>query len=109
MARDSAIGGKVAINHEQGKNLIGSFYPPKAVLYELPLLLTLSDKECRSGLAEMLKHGFIQDAHLLDELMQRTSIVKLNNSNFSDLLEQSLQVKQHLVELDEFEKGQRTF
>ena len=109
LAHDSAIGGKVAINHEQGKNLIGAFYPPKAVIYELPLLLTLSDKEWRSGLAEMLKHGFIQDTYLLDELMQRTSIIKLNNSNFSDLLERSLRVKQHLVEMDEFEKGQRAF
>lgn len=109
LAHDSAIGGKVAINHEQGKNLIGAFYPPQAVIYELPFLLTLSEKEWRSGLAEMLKHGFIQDADLLTQLMKRNSISDLITTDFSSILVQSLKVKQQIVEADEFEKGKRAF
>lgn len=109
LAHDSSIGGKVAINHELGKNLIGAFYPPKAVIYELPFLRTLSDKEWRSGLAEMVKHGFIADASLLQILMAYETLEELKSETFSDLLMQSLMVKKKVVEADEFEKGNRAF
>ena len=109
LAHDSSIGGKVAINHELGKNLVGAFYPPKAVIYELPFLATLSDKEWRSGLAEMVKHGFISDASLLQTLMSYQTIDELKSETFSDLLMQSLLVKKKIVEADEFEKGNRAF
>lgn len=109
LAHDSAIGGKVAINHEQGKNLIGAFYPPKAVVYELPFLSTLSPKEWRSGLGEMIKHGFIQDTDLLACLMQQHALDELITANFSSLLVQSLEVKRKIVQEDEFEKGRRAF
>ena len=109
LAHDSAIGGKVAINHELGKNLIGAFYPPKAVIYELPFLLTLSEKEWRSGLAEMVKHGFIADELLLQNLMSFKSLEPMYQDSFAELLLQSLLVKKSIVEADEFEKGKRAF
>ena len=109
LAHDSAIGGKVAINHELGKNLIGAFYPPKAVIYELPFLLTLSKKEWRSGLAEMVKHGFIADESLLQNLMSFKSLEPMYQDSFADVLLQSLLVKKNVVEADEFEKGKRAF
>lgn len=109
LAHDSAVGGKVAINHELGKNLIGAFYPPKAVIYELPFLSTLSDKEWRSGLAEMVKHGFISDESLLFTLMSFESLDFMQKESFAALLMQSLMVKKTVVESDEFEKGNRAF
>lgn len=109
LAHDSAIGGKVAINHELGKNLIGAFYPPRAVIYHLDFLKTLSDKEWRSGLAEMIKHGFIANESLLTKLMSYTSLEPLKQPDFSSTLIESLKVKQTIVEADEFEKGQRAF
>ena len=109
LAHDSAIGGKVAIHHALGKNLIGAFYPPKAVIYHLEFLNTLSKKEWRSGLGEMIKHGFIANEALLTDLMDYQSLDLLTHPSFSQLLIQSLKVKQIIVEADEFEKGQRAF
>ncbi|MGL4336880.1 MAG: 3-dehydroquinate synthase [Turicibacter sp.] len=109
LAHDSAIGGKVAINHELGKNLIGSFYPPQAVVYELIFLKTLADKEWRSGLGEMIKHGFIGNAHLLTSLLSLTSFDELRSESFEETLVTSLAVKQDLVEQDPFERGVRAY
>ena len=58
---DSAIGGKVAIDLKQGKNLIGSFYQPKFVFSDVETIKTLPDKEMKSGLAEVIKYGIILD------------------------------------------------
>ena len=103
LAHDSAIGGKVAINHELGKNLIGAFYQPKAVIYHLPFLKTLEMKQWRSGFGEMLKHGFIANESLLHRLLDVSTLP------FEDeeLLVESLAVKQAIVKQDEFEKGVR--
>src|SRR5699024_4380119 len=59
LAHDSSVGGKVAINHELGKNMIGSFYPPVAVLYDVDTIHTLPKHEIRSGYAELVKEAFI--------------------------------------------------
>src|SRR5690625_701844 len=61
LAHDSSVGGKVAINHELGKNLIGSFYPPKAVIYDVETLSSLTKKEVRSGYAELVKEALIRE------------------------------------------------
>lgn len=109
LAHDSAIGGKVAINHELGKNLIGAFYPPKAVVYDLRFLRTLSEKEWRCGLAEMVKHGFIANPSLLRQLLQIQSLDALLDETFAQLLIQSLMVKMEIVQMDEFEQGCRAY
>ena len=57
LAHDSAVGGKVAINHPAGKNMIGSFYQPEAVIYDTNFLVSLPINEKRSGFAEVIKHG----------------------------------------------------
>lgn len=61
LAHDSSVGGKVAINHEFGKNLIGNFYPPEAVIYDVDTLHSLSEREVRSGYAELIKEALIAD------------------------------------------------
>src|SRR5699024_1164638 len=65
LAHDSSVGGKVAINHELGKNMIGSFYPPVAVLYDVETIKTLPEHEVRSGFAELVKEAFIADTDFL--------------------------------------------
>src|SRR5256714_5118875 len=59
---DSSVGGKTAINHARGKNMIGAFHQPRAVLADMDALATLPARELRAGLAEVIKHGFIRDA-----------------------------------------------
>ena len=65
---DAAIGGKVAIDLPSGKNLVGAFYQPRAVLADVATLATLPSRELRSGFAEVIKHGFIRDEPMLDVL-----------------------------------------
>ena len=62
---DSAVGGKTAVNHPGGKNLIGAFHQPSAVLIDTDTLVTLPDRELRAGLAEIVKYGLIVDAGVL--------------------------------------------
>ena len=68
LAHDSAVGGKVAINHPLGKNMIGAFHQPEAVFYDLELLNTLPEHEIRSGFAEVIKHALIYDSNFYDWL-----------------------------------------
>ena len=65
---DAAIGGKVAIDLPSGKNLVGAFYQPHAVLADVSTLVTLPSRELRSGFAEVIKHGFIRDEPMLELL-----------------------------------------
>jgi 3-dehydroquinate synthase len=80
---DSSVGGKVAINHAHGKNLIGAFHQPAAVLADTSTLLTLTDREYRAGLAEMIKYGVIMDPALFSE-MERA--IPALNARFLPLL-----------------------
>lgn len=101
---DSSIGSKTAINTEDGKNLIGTFYNPKAVFIDLKFLDTLSDKEFRNGLAEVIKSAIIRDKELFDLLMSKNVYEK-------DILEiairKSIDIKKKIVECDLLESGER--
>src|SRR5207253_9064793 len=65
---DSSVGGKTAINHPLGKNMIGAFHQPRLVVADMRTLETLPERELRSGLAEVIKHGLIRDAAFFDWL-----------------------------------------
>ncbi len=72
---DSSVGGKVGINHPRGKNLIGAFHQPIGVWIDTTFLSTLPDREYRSGLAEVVKYGFILDAEFFAYLEQHAAAI----------------------------------
>jgi 3-dehydroquinate synthase len=108
LAHDSSIGGKVAINHPLGKNMIGAFYQPEAVIYDTNTLQSLPEKEWRSGFAEVIKHGFIRDTNFLQWLQDHiNSFDQIKGSLALELLVRSISVKKAVVEEDETEQGIR--
>lgn len=99
---DSSIGGKVAVDHPSGKNLIGAFKFPVCVIADVTLLETLPVQEYRAGMAEVIKHAVIGDAGLFRELSkQRTGEID------AELLERALRVKIEIVEQDPYEENVR--
>lgn len=109
LAHDSAVGGKTAINHPLGKNMIGTFYQPQAVIYDSSFFRTLPDKEVRSGMAEVIKHAFISNEPWLDELLAIEKFGIMTEQQLSLHLEKGIAVKAAIVEEDEFEGGVRKF
>ena len=97
---DSSIGGKLAVNHPKGKNLIGSFYPPRAIVSDLSVLDTLPPRERLSGLYEALKGGVIADATLF-ELFERGDL------DLDDVVRRAIRVKAEIVSADEKEADLR--
>ncbi len=108
LAHDSSVGGKVAINHELGKNLIGSFYPPVAVVYDVNMMQTLPENEIRSGYAELVKEAFISDKAFLQEILNKP-LSKLTNEELKEHLYKGVKVKAKIVEQDEKEANIRMF
>jgi len=108
LAHDSSVGGKVAINHSLGKNLIGNFYPPQAVVYDVETVHTLSEAEVRSGYAELVKEALISDTSFFEEIMQ-INLKQLDNGLLTEHLQAGIQVKAEIVEEDEKESGVRKF
>lgn len=108
LAHDSSVGGKVAINHELGKNLIGSFYPPKAVIYDVQTLSTLNENEIRSGYAELIKEALIANKEFYHRLLI-TDLKNLSVSQLQDHLRNGIKIKAGVVEADEKESGDRMF
>ncbi|WP_297487837.1 3-dehydroquinate synthase [uncultured Cetobacterium sp.] len=106
---DASIGGKVAINHPLGKNLIGAFKQPIGVLIDTNFLHTLSKKEFQSGMGEIIKHSIlIKDKSYFDFLFTNSKDIKNLNSNFiNEVIYKSCLIKKSFVENDEFEKGDR--
>jgi 3-dehydroquinate synthase len=105
---DSSIGAKVAVNHPQAKNLIGSFYQPKLVLTDPALLATLPQREFAAGLGEAIKYGVIADKELfntLDEHIQE--ILSYNKEFLNQLILRCISIKIRVVEEDERETGLR--
>lgn len=110
LAHDSAVGGKVAINHPLGKNMIGAFHQPEAVFYDLELLHTLPEQEIRSGFAEVIKHALIYDASFYKRL--KSDIDNLNSLTTEQLFEsltKGIQIKNEFVSKDEKETGIRAY
>lgn len=108
LAHDSSVGGKVAINHPLGKNMIGAFYQPEAVIYDTTTLQSLPDTEWRSGFAEVIKHGFIWDLQFLQWLQDNiNSFDQIKGPLAIELLVRSISVKKAVVEEDETEQGIR--
>ena len=98
---DSAIGGKVAINHSLGKNMIGFFYPPAFTFIDVEFLGTLPERDVYSGLAEVLKYALIQDAPFLDYLDSRfTHIVSLQRASIEHVVKRSVKNKMRIVKSD---------
>jgi len=108
LAHDSSVGGKVAINHELGKNLIGSFYPPEAVIYDVHTLKTLSEREIRSGYAELIKEALIEDNTFFKTLLQ-TDIYQVTSEQLQEHLKLGIKIKATIVEMDEKESGIRKY
>ena len=105
---DSSVGGKTAVNHPKGKNMIGAFYQPRLVIADLETLRTLPQKEYRAGLAEIVKYGVIADAKLFEFL--ETHYKKILNLDFeclSHIIETSCSIKARVVEKDERESHYR--
>jgi len=106
---DASIGGKVAVDHPKGKNLIGAFYHPRLVLADVKTLTTLPARELTSGWAEVIKHGLILDAGLLKLLEDNvTDLVKLKPDITSKVIARSATIKCRVVSEDEKETGIRT-
>ncbi len=98
---DASIGGKVAVDHPRGKNLIGAFKQPRAVIADVSTLQSLPAAEWRAGMAEVVKHGIIGDATLFEELEKGSW--KLVGS----WLARAIRVKAEIVSRDPFEQGER--
>lgn len=103
---DSSIGGKVAVNLEQGKNLVGSFYHPVKVIIDPMVLHTLSEKLVRDGLGEVVKYACIKDEAFYDELMNMKTREQLFQS-IDNVIYKCLNIKKELVERDEKDAGDR--
>jgi 3-dehydroquinate synthase len=105
---DSSVGGKTAIDHPRGKNLIGAFYQPRFVLIDVNTLTTLAVREYRAGLAEVIKYGVAVDLPFFEYLEQHVSeILSMEQECLETLILRCCQLKAHVVELDEKESGLR--
>jgi 3-dehydroquinate synthase len=105
---DSSIGGKTGVNLPEGKNLVGSFYPPQLVLTDPELLRTLSDREFRGGLAEVIKHAIIADAEMFTVLEKdMEKVLRRDRQALGVLIPRNVQIKARVVSRDERESGLR--
>jgi len=101
---DSSIGGKVAVNHPKGKNMIGSFYQPKAVFIDTDALSTLPAVEFVVGLVEVIKYGVIRNAELFEYIEKHLhDILQLNHTALLKIIADSCRIKTGVVEEDEKE------
>ncbi len=105
---DSRVGGKVAVNHPRGKNLIGAFHQPRLVLIDIKTLATLDDRAYRSGLAEVIKNGIIYEESFFNYLEENAQkIMDRNPECLSTIIYHSCRIKSEIVAKDEREEGLR--
>lgn len=108
LAHDSSVGGKVAVNHHLGKNMIGAFYQPKLVLYNTQFLKTLPPVQIKSGFAEVIKHSLISDESFSNWLLENaTSLLNLDLDYVNKAIYKGIMVKKEIVNQDEKENGIR--
>lgn len=102
---DAAIGGKTGINLPEGKNLVGAFHQPRAVVIDVNVLATLPERELRAGLGEVVKYGLIRDRAILQLTETRDPFE--DRAVLTELVERSVAVKAEVVAADERESGER--
>ncbi|SDX14958.1 3-dehydroquinate synthase [Thiocapsa roseopersicina] len=105
---DSSVGGKTGINHPAGKNMIGAFHQPRAVIADTSTLATLPQRELSAGLAEVLKYGLIRDATFLSWLETHMAELLARDADaLAYIIRRSCEIKAEIVAEDELEAGQR--
>lgn len=105
---DAAIGGKTGLNTAEGKNLVGAFYAPRAVVCDLDTLQTLPKNELISGMGEVAKYGFISDERILELLeTELDSALDYSTEVFSEIVERCIAIKARVVAADFKEAGER--
>jgi 3-dehydroquinate synthase len=105
---DSSVGGKTGVNHRAGKNLIGAFYQPRAVLIDVEVLATLPRREFLAGMAEVIKYGIIADSDLFALLEEKIEcLVALDQELLIEIIASSCADKARVVEKDEREEDYR--
>jgi len=105
---DSAVGGKTAVNHPLGKNMIGAFHQPVAVLADLDTLSTLEAREFRAGVAEIIKYGLIRDREFFDWLeLNLDALMARDTVAVTHAIKRSCENKAEVVAADEHESGER--
>jgi len=108
---DSSIGGKTGINFDTGKNLIGAFNQPEAVIADTAFLQSLPDKEWINGLSEILKYAAIRDASIFDEatIFTEPNTSRIDRTKLLSIINKSIRIKAEIVKEDEFESGVRAY
>jgi len=105
---DSSVGGKTGINHPRGKNLIGAFYQPRAVIIDVETLATLPEREYLAGMAEVVKYGVVLDRELFAEVEGNVGAILDRNRGFlTRIIMKCCAIKASVVEQDERESGLR--
>ncbi len=105
---DSSVGGKTAVNHRLGKNMIGAFHQPKAVFIDTDTLKTLPPRELSAGLAEVIKHGILADIKLFNWLEDHVEeLLNLDKHAITHVIKRSCEIKASVVSIDERERGAR--
>ena len=107
---DASVGGKTAVDHPLGKNMIGAFHQPRLVFIDTETLATLPERELRAGMAEVIKHGLIRDPDLvtfLEENLDAVVDLEIEPDRLDWLIAQNCRIKAGVVTADETEKGLR--
>jgi len=105
---DSSVGGKTAVNHPLGKNMIGAFYQPKAVFIDTSSLATLPKREFSAGMAEVIKYGIIYDAAFFAWLEDNQQAIKAQEPRaLQTMIQRCCEIKAEIVAIDERESGLR--
>lgn len=103
---DASIGGKTAVNHPAGKNLIGAFHQPKAVIIDINTLNTLPDREFKAGIAEIIKAAVIRDDKFFAELEKNVvQLLQRESTSLQTVIKRACEIKRDIVIVDEKEKS----